>query len=173
MKLFFAIWPDESVKLRLDELGKRLHRACGGKITRTESIHLTLVFLGELENSEKLKKAASSVSGKAFEMTVNKVAYWKHNRIAWAGMEPVPEGLGALMDSLRGALKHEGYGFDERRYVPHVTLLRHARAPEILPESESFIWPVSEFCLVGSSDSGYKILERWRLKEDAPLEVSC
>ncbi len=171
MKLFFAIWPDQSTKIRLDGLAKLLHRACGGKITKSESIHLTLVFIGEVEASERLRMAASSLSGKPFEMNFDKVAYWKHNRIAWAGMGIVPDGLKDLVDSLKAALKTEGYRFDERSYVPHVTLLRHAREPEILPQSEPFIWHVAEFCLVASTDSGYRILETWPLEKDASFEM--
>lgn len=171
MRVFFAIWPDVSVADRLEGLAKELRLACGGKTTRKESIHLTLVFLGEVENTDVLKDAAAGISASAFEIRMDKTAYWKHNRIAWAGTESIPERLHELVNALRLVLEKAGFGFDKRSYVPHVTLVRHAREPKTLPEFEPFSWAASEFCLVGSSDSGYQILEKWPLKIDAAFQV--
>ncbi len=163
MRLFFAIWPDETARNRLSELAKRLHGACGGKVTRSDSIHLTLVFLGEVEKTESLLEAASVISANAFEIRVDRATYWKHNRIAWAGTSAIPEELAKLVDALKRALEQRGFSFDERNYVPHVTLVRKAGMAENLPEFEPFSWRVSEFCLAASSESGYRILEKWPL----------
>ena len=172
MRLFFAIWPDDAVKERLDELARRLHRACGGRRLMRESIHITLIFLGEVDHVEDLLEAASSVSGRAFEIRIDKTVYWKHNRIAWAGTSSVPENLGMLVDELKKALKREGLSYDERGdYVPHVTLVRKAMMPADMPEFEPFSWSVSEFCLVESADSGYRIIGKWPLEIDAAGEM--
>uniref|UniRef100_E6QHE9 2',5' RNA ligase n=1 Tax=mine drainage metagenome TaxID=410659 RepID=E6QHE9_9ZZZZ len=162
MRVFFALWPDESVRAHLEEVAKLLHRECGGKKTRGESIHLTLVFLGEVEKIDPLLEIASKLSANAFEIKVNRTGYWKHNRIAWAGMAECPE-LAVLVASLQAALSSAGFEFDERNHFPHVTLVRKAEEPKALPDFEPFSWQATEFCLVGSTPSGYSMIGRWPL----------
>lgn len=173
MSLFFAIWPDESTRRLLDGVAKKLHVACGGKKTSAESIHLTLAFLGEMEGARvaQLGMLASGIPADAFEIRLDRVARWKHNRIAWAGASAVPKELVDLAAHLRTALEEGGFDFDRRSFVPHVTLVRKAGLPKALPEFEPVCWSVSEFCLAGSSDSGYAILGRWPLKINAALQV--
>ena len=162
MRVFFALWPDVSVRAHLEEVAKLLHRECGGKKTRGESIHLTLVFLGEVEKIDPLLEIASKLSANAFEIKMDRAGYWKHNRIAWAGMAESPE-LAGLVASLQAALSSAGFEYDERNHFPHVTLVRKAGEPKALPDFEPFSWQVAEFCLVGSAPSGYSIIGRWPL----------
>lgn len=169
MRVFFAIWPDESSLERLEEAGSRLFAVCGGKKTRRESIHLTLVFVGETREDDlgRLKKAAGRVSASAFEIVLDKLGYWKHNKIAWAGCMQVRTPLIELVSMLESELKASDILLDERPYVPHVTLLRKAERPETLPDIQDIAWPVSEFTLTASSPSGYENLASWPLKVDA------
>ncbi len=163
MRLFFALWPDESVRAHLAEVAKLLHNKCGGKRTREESIHLTLVFLGEVEKPDPLLEMAARLSANAFEIRMDRAGYWKHNRIAWAGVAESPE-LAGLVASLQAALKADGFEYDERNHFPHVTLVRKAGEPKALPDFDAFSWQVSEFCLVGATPSGYSVIGRWQLK---------
>ena len=48
-RLFFALWPDNEVRRTLDQAGRQLHAACGGRRMRAPNVHLTLVFLGNVE----------------------------------------------------------------------------------------------------------------------------
>ncbi len=163
MRLFFALWPDEFARARLGEVAKLLHGECGGKKTREESIHLTLVFLGEVEKTGPLIEMASRLSASAFDIRIDRAGYWKHNRIAWAGVAESRE-LADLVASLQTALKAAGFEYDERNHFPHVTLVRKAGEPKALPDFEPFSWQAAEFCLVGSTPSGYSIIGRWRLR---------
>lgn len=169
MRAFFALWPDESSLQRLEEAGNRLFRICGGKRTRRESIHLTLVFVGETDegNLGKLKEAAGKVSASAFKIALDSLGYWKHNRIAWAGSRETQKQLLDLVSMLESELKACGVQFDERPHFPHVTLLRKAARPELIPEFPAISWGISEFTLAASTPSGYEILGRWPLKVDA------
>ncbi len=169
MRVFFAVWPDEPSLIRLEEAGSRLFAACGGKRTRRESIHLTLAFVGEIEEGElgKLKEAACRVSASAFEIVLDKLGYWKHNKIAWAGCMQVQRPLLELVSLLEAELKASNVALDARPYVPHVTLLRKAERPETIPDIPDISWAVSEFTLTASSPSGYQNLASWPLKVDA------
>ncbi|NNM81107.1 MAG: RNA 2',3'-cyclic phosphodiesterase [Burkholderiales bacterium] len=162
-RVFFALWPDEATRWRLEAVSKLLHRCCDGKVTRPESIHLTLAFLGEVEDSQPLCAIASKISANSFEINIDRAGYWKHNRIAWAGTSEIPSALAELEKKLRTALEASGYLLEKRPFLPHVTLLRRGFAPKTLPGFEPFQWSVSAFCLVRSSDGGYEILEKWPL----------
>ena len=47
LRLFFALWPDDSTRDRVIELSRRLHADYGGRLVARESLHMTLAFLGE------------------------------------------------------------------------------------------------------------------------------
>ncbi len=162
-RVFFALWPDGATRSRLESLAKDLHRACGGRITRSESIHLTLAFLGDVEDSKPLCGIASEISANSFEIKIDQAGYWKHNRIAWAGASEIPSALSELERSLRTALEASGYPLEKRAFLPHVTLLRRGFLPKTLPDFEPFPWKVSAFCLVRSSDGNYEIIGKWPL----------
>ena len=131
-RLFFALWPDGKTRGVLDQAAARLHRRCGGKQTRAETLHLTLVFLGEtpLSRIGSLLEAAGKVRAPAFSMSLTRLGWWRHNRIAWAMAEAVPAELAALVGQLRVHLDSAGISFDTKPHVPHVTLLRKAHCSE-------------------------------------------
>jgi 2'-5' RNA ligase len=169
MRVFFAVWPDESSLERLVDAESRLFMACGGKRTRRESIHLTLAFVGEIREDDlgRLKDAACRVSASAFEIVLDKLGHWKHNKIAWAGCAQVQKPLLELVSMLESELKSSDIALDARPYVPHVTLLRKAEHPETIPDIPAISWAVSEFTLTASTPSGYENLASWPLKVDA------
>ena len=103
MRVFFAIWPKDAAWRQL----------CGGRRTRAESIHLTLIFLGEMETSQldALCLAANTVKGRAFNFIVEGVRYWKFNRVVYAGTGEVPLELFDLVDSLQDTLSANGFSF--------------------------------------------------------------
>jgi RNA 2',3'-cyclic 3'-phosphodiesterase len=167
VRLFFALWPDERVRERLDSCSSEIHRATGGRRTQARNLHLTLVFLGDVANERVagLHELASTISFEAGALVLDRPDYWKHNRIAWLGVSDLPDVLRELVAELRGALVQGGYGFDTQPFVPHVTLVRDARAPKQWPALEAVDWPVKGFALVaaGRDEQGpaYRIIGEW------------
>lgn len=131
---------------------------------RRDNLHLTLVFLGNVgcEKIPQLEALAARQRIPQFDLEFGVAGYWRHNRIVWAAPVATPESMRELVAALERALKSEGLHFDLRPYVPHITLLRDARAPKVLPLLE-FEWRVSEFALVESA-RGYRVLARWALE---------
>ena len=43
MRLFFALWPDDAVRAELARWSRELHALCGGRTTRPENLHVTLL----------------------------------------------------------------------------------------------------------------------------------
>ena len=139
---------------------------------RPPNVHLTLAFLGEvdLERLDALRALASGVTCPRFVMTVNRLGWWHHNRVAWAGVEAPPE-LADLVARLREALRRADFPCDDgRAYVPHVTLLRNARCDRAeMPPLPPIHWAADEFVLVrstrGEAGAAYEALGRWALLE--------
>jgi 2'-5' RNA ligase len=138
----------------------------GGAAMRTENIHLTTAFLGEAD-AAKAQNAAQLVHGKRHLLPIDHAQYWKHNKIVWVGPQSMPMPLAALVNELHGALKGHGFVLEERPFAAHVTLLRKARPPKMLPPLPAVDWPVDELLLVRSRTSPkgatYEPIERFPL----------
>lgn len=119
---------------------------------RTENLHITIAFLGAIEcdRIDSLVSAAAAARSRRFDLVLDQPGYWKHNKIAWLGAGEVPADLQAMVDELRGALSAGGFQFDPKPFVPHITLLRNARAPKELPALDPVRWTVNGFVLLSS-----------------------
>ena len=164
MRLFFALWPPELVANSLAMIAGGLAGRLGGRATRPETIHLTLAFLGEqaAERLPAILAAASAVRMTSFDLSVDRLDGWRHNRLLWAGCQAVPEALLALVDELRADLRHASIPFDDelRRFVPHLTLVRK------LPE-EAFPFPSSTMTALSWRCDRFVLVES-RLSSNGP-----
>ncbi len=168
-RLFFALWPDAVIQAEFVGAAKQLQQACGGHRTRRENMHLTLAFLGETE-SEKIPAvvaAASRINAQCFELAFGRLGWWHTNQVAWAAPDQPPLALHELVKNLRLDLMALGFKFDERRFFPHVSLLRKARCAGGGVDTTPIIWPVRSFALVRSTarhdGAHYAIVQRWPL----------
>lgn len=171
-RLFYALWPPPTLAHALAERAARLHGACGGRRMRTETLHLTLAFLGEVDMARlaALEDVGARAAGAAprFRLTIDAAGYWAHNRIVWIGCRATPAPLGELVGRLREALQADGFRVEARAFVAHLTVLRNARCPAS-PEAPAppLEWPVEELRLVRSqlapAGAGYSVQARWPL----------
>ena len=132
IRAFIAIELPEGVKFFLKELLAQL-RSFGGSVrwTRPESIHLTLKFLGNVNNKLQtdLQVALTPVftKQKPFLLTVSGVGAFpslNKARVIWAGLED-PSGLSvALAAELEDTLEPLGFQKEKRSFTPHLTLGR-------------------------------------------------
>jgi 2'-5' RNA ligase len=151
-RVFFALWPDEGVRGELDRLAARLHRLRGGRRTRAETIHLTLLFIGDVPRFTlpALQAGAADIRLPAFELVFDQTECWRHNRIACATTSQPPLALMDLVTGLEGTLQRLGIPYDPRPYKPHVTLVRNADCRPDGPLTRPVRWPAREFVLVES-----------------------
>ncbi len=173
VNVFFAIWPNNKVRYQLDDLSEKLELVCGGRRIVADNIHLTLIFLGEIEASllDQLLLVANTVKGRSFNFIVDRTHYWQCNRIVCAGTDKVPLELFDLVSFLKKILSANGFSFDQRAFTPHITLVRkvshHDLPNSLIHLEEPIIWPVHEWLLVKSerdSDrSVYTSIGRWPL----------
>jgi 2'-5' RNA ligase len=169
LRLFFAVWFDSPVLQTLHQLARAQSQQYGGRIMRMETIHLTLLFLGETpaESLPDLIQAVCGVHTQRFDLVLDRFAGWRHNGIGYAAPGRISDELSSLVDQLRYYVGELGLRADQRAFVPHITLLRNMQAEVTPRQITPVIWPVREFVLVQSVPEGagvrYAILSRWPL----------
>lgn len=167
MRLFFALWPSIATAEVLCAWARRLRRDTGGRVVLARNIHLTLAFLGEVEEVRVPELRRIPIWGERHRLPIECAAYWARNSILWVGPEQVPAPLALLAARLHDLLAARGFRTEQRRFAAHVTLLRKARAPEAQPPLPEVDWPVEECVLVRSAPTAqgarYEILQRYPL----------
>jgi len=170
VRVFFALWPSEKECNQLIAWQKPLTQLCGGRVMRAETLHNTLVFIGNIESSQLavIRSAAEAVNVERFVLNFDKVGNWDHNRIVYAAPGSVPLQLTQLVKSLQHHLEAQGCAFDKRPYQPHVTLLRNAHCRDSpLPVLQPVSWQADGFVLMQSVHSeglvNYRTLARFPL----------
>ncbi len=167
-RVFFALWPSEAERAALAAWQEPLRELCGGKAMQPETLHATLVFLGNVveHRLEALSLAAKEISFRRFDLTLTAAHYWGHNHIVYAAPDAVPPALAVLADELERNLRRHRFHLERRPYKPHITLLRHAKWTDTgLPPMPAVRWRMGEFVLVRSlSDeqgARYEVLARF------------
>ena len=162
MRLFFALWPDAAVRQALARCAAECKVPTRGRVTRSENLHATLAFLGEVEPAKvpSLLALGAEIRTLGFDLTIDRLEYWPHNRIVYAGCSAAPEALGVLADDLRTRLSGAGYRVESRAYVAHVTLLRDARRAPLGVVMEPLLWRVRDIALVESVREHHTLVYR-------------
>jgi 2'-5' RNA ligase len=166
-RVFFALWPEVAVQAALYRHGQALHRLVGGKLTRADSVHLTLLFLGNVPESKlaAVYRIGDGVRFSRFSIKVDVAKCWRHNDIAWVGPSRMPAQLPAIVEQLQSGASAAGFEIESRPYAAHVTLVRKARCKPIDIGPIAVEWPVSEVVLVRSrlhpEGSRYEVIARW------------
>lgn len=138
IRTFIAIDLPHDVRVAIDDAQARLKQAhVGVKIswTKVENLHLTLQFLGYIEETiiETIKSALQSVAAQhpPFEVLVcGAGAFPDENRprVLWVGCDD-PEGrLKALAGAVQAAMRPLGFEPEHHEFSAHLTLGR-VRAP--------------------------------------------
>lgn len=172
MRVFFALWPSATECEGLAKWQTALKNLCGGRIMRPDTLHVTLVFLGDVavDRLNALKLAAEEVSAARFSVQFDEARYWGHNHILYAVLGEVPPELAQLVLGLEKHLIRHHFKFEQREYKPHVTLLRNVHwNDDILPKMPPVRWKCRDFVLLQSQplDGGanYRVLARFSLSD--------
>ena len=167
MRLFFALWPPREAAEALHAWALRASGATGGRATRATAIHLTLAFLGEIEERLVPQLRSLPAQGERHSLPIEQARHWARTRIVSAGPNETPAPLQVLAQRLASQLAERNFTTETRPFAAHATLIRKARRPGELPDLPRVDWPVREYVLVSSRLSAegprYDVLERYRL----------
>jgi RNA 2',3'-cyclic 3'-phosphodiesterase len=177
MRVFLALDLPESIKEKLHSLKDTSLK--GARWTSPEQWHITLHFIGEIEDDSAIREALATVKAESFPLRLLGVGTFPPQgqpNVLWLGIE-APPALQSLHKATGETLKTTGFTPENRPYSPHLTL---ARFKEIKPnrealdnyrqqhasfETESFL--ISNFTLYQSklaqSGAVYTLLESYAL----------
>ena len=119
----------------------------GARWTRPENFHLSLRFIGDVEEgvADDVDAALRMVAASAFSLELHGTGVFGKTskaRVLWAGIVPNPA-LSMLRDKVEFAVVSAGLAVETRRFSPHITLARLKRAPA--GRVEQFVVDHAEF----------------------------
>lgn len=129
MRLFVGLGLSEEVKDALFSAVAGL--GIRGQFVPRDNYHLTLAFLGMREEKQvkQLERilAEAAKGHKPQTLAVQGLGFFGNqgNALLYAKLAPCPT-LSALSDTLRRTLAQAGEEFDQKPFVPHITLARKA-----------------------------------------------
>ncbi|MEW6329573.1 MAG: RNA 2',3'-cyclic phosphodiesterase [Candidatus Micrarchaeota archaeon] len=129
MRLFIAVEIPEDLREKIVLLQNDIPRE-GLKLVEKENLHITLAFLGEVDERKKdeLVRALGEIKSEKFAMKLGGMgAFPSENyiRVVWVGVEG--EGLKKLHARINEALR--ALHFKTESYSPHLTLARVKEKP--------------------------------------------
>jgi len=134
IRTFIAIDIPEDVRVAIEEAQARLKRAhVGVKIswTKVANIHITLQFLGYVEETavEKINAALESVSRNhaPFDLNIRGAGVFPNEnrpRVLWVGCEDAEGKLKDLATAVQSSLQPLGFEPEHREFSAHLTLGR-------------------------------------------------
>ena len=145
MRTFVAVALDDAVRRKASALVEQLGElGPGAKWVQPETLHVTLLFLGEVDAREILDvcKAVRGVTENLppFEMRVAGVGGFpnlRRPRTVWLGVDEGSAELVELHDEIEEALLASGsYRREERGFTPHITLGR-CKGEDLTPEMQA------------------------------------
>ncbi|MBC8017138.1 MAG: RNA 2',3'-cyclic phosphodiesterase [Verrucomicrobia bacterium] len=130
MRLFIAIELPDNLKMALGRLRIDIP---GARWVPAEQIHLTLAFLGEVEEAsvELLTKELAQIHAPGFDLCFSGTGCFPNRsrpRVLWIGLESEPH-LQALVSKVREAVLASEIPQEERPFSPHITLARIRLSP--------------------------------------------
>ncbi|MBP1919914.1 RNA 2',3'-cyclic phosphodiesterase [Youngiibacter multivorans] len=132
MRIFIGIDFGEGQKEAIMKVQGSLRNIAQGRFTRAQNLHLTLNFLGEVDEAKlsDVFRAVDEVAAetKFFSLAIGRLGQFPSGRkkIIWLGMEGSKE-LYELYDRLSEKFGKIGFMKEERPYSPHLTLAREAK----------------------------------------------
>ena len=151
-RLFFGLLPDEETHQQLIEHSRTFPIVKGVRPVPNSNLHITLQFLGYLEENERkcLEKKMVQTFVQAFSLRFDLYGYFKSSQALWLGCSSYPSELTRLVNHLKSIAESCGAKTDERVYKPHITLFKKVSNAEFPDKPFTISWRAKEFHLLES-----------------------
>ncbi len=175
IRLFVALELPEALRTRLALMQGGVP---GAKWQREDQMHLTLRFIGDVDERQAndIDEALATVRAPAFTLELAGVGEFggRDPRALWAGVRP-NEALVHLERKIESVLVRMGIEPETRKFTPHVTLARlrntpRAKVAEFIAHHSLFASgaiPIDRFALyssqLGSGGSVYRVERTYAL----------
>jgi 2'-5' RNA ligase len=130
MRLFVALaLPDAAT----DALLRIMSGLPGARWEPAENLHLTLRFIGEVDNGvfADIAEGLAEIAAPAFDLEIKGIGHFDDRRrvhALWAALAPAPA-LRHLRDKIESLLVRLGLEPERRKFLPHITLARLRDTP--------------------------------------------
>ena len=140
LRLFVACELSDAVRDGLRRIQDDLRRLEAGRLrwARPESIHVTLKFLGDVDEA-RVEEISSALADaiEPFELRLQPAALGSFGgarlRVIWVGLQGDVEPLASLAGRVEAALTPLGFPQERRPFAAHLTL---ARVPDQVPPAD-------------------------------------
>lgn len=177
MRLFIAALLPREIQAGIDEYIKTIRPRCEGvKWERREKLHITLKFLGNVEDSKanQISSALSSLVGNrsSLSMEIQRFGGFpvlSNPRVIFVGLSDNPP-LTEIHESINNELEPLGFEKERRKFIPHVTIGRvksKMRVKGTIPPPARVRFDINEIALmqsvIGREGSKYYPVHVFRL----------
>lgn len=134
MRLFIAInFNNDFKNIFIEDISLLKEYFLSANFTRRENLHLTLAFIGEVNNVSPIKKAMDSVTFEPFEISLGDIGNF---RDIYLRRLQNCDALNKLQKNVTENLENCGVDFDRKSFKPHITLARRVELLSVpsLPE---------------------------------------
>jgi 2'-5' RNA ligase len=159
-RLFLALWPAPDFLPALVQHADAWSWPQQARRTRTERLHITLHFLGNVPAARLADLRALQARWQGCDLLMDRTAVWPGG-IAVLEASEVPAALAQLHAAVGEELRALGLPVEPRRYRPHVTLARKAFGARP-PAAAALHWPAGpSYALVRTlgGGRGYETLQ--------------
>jgi 2'-5' RNA ligase len=151
-RLFFASWPGDERRTKLDAMLRKVAWASGGRRVPAANYHLTLAFLGAVPAARlpAIRAMAATLRAAAFDLRLDRLEYLRRSRVLCLTASSVPDAAQSLVGALWQKLATLGFKPDVRPFMAHLTLVRKVERPPTNQTVEPLDWRVDALSLVES-----------------------
>lgn len=166
-RLYFALWPDEGLRVEIHRVARSAVRQCHGRAVPARHYHLTLAFLGAVrpELVDPILDCARDLPLESFVLDLDRYGYFPESRVFWIGPAEAPLTLANHVDQLWDRLEDLGLPRPAEPFQPHVSLCRRVAAPPEVEAPEPVVWRPTGYVLVesepGSAGARYQVIGRF------------
>jgi 2'-5' RNA ligase len=172
VRLFFALWPDADLRMRLAGVAAKLTQANSSPLVPPGNYHLTVAFVGEVASSRlaHLLEIGKALRAPRFTVVLDATEFWARPKIVVTAAQNAPAGLLSLWTQLHEDLAIHHFGDAKERFQPlraHVTLARKVAQAPVLQAMSPIEWSANSFSLICSetlgTHSAYTVVGAWPL----------
>lgn len=153
MRLFIAISFSEKIKELIYNEEKKLEsKMTHGHITEKNNIHLTNIFIGEVNNPKNVSDVLDKINMESFDILIKGLNYFNRgdSRLYYLDIKN-NENLVNIYNFLYDELIKKGYNIEYKDYKPHVTLAREVKLSDnVVIKDLNLLYKVTKISLMES-----------------------
>ena len=128
MRIFIAINFNDKIKARINQIQQLiLTNAKKSRLTTLDNLHITVVFIGQVEENRTIDiiKCIDSIAQSEFTLRTTRLNYFKGDsgNLYYLGIED-NNTLNEIHEGISRHLQSNGYYIERRKFKPHITLSR-------------------------------------------------